>query len=170
MLMGVIYGAIGAFNHILNVLIYKVIMNLWSNLAVVLSTYCLNQIIWLSIAWTSVFSFVGITGYNLLEFGNNHPGYVIFWNFFNDFIPFLITSYRKNFRTEITTNSIMLIWFLLGYGVAGLYIAWWASGNPHLAGLNYSMLTLMVFGARILMLWNISLQYKNFREKHFILQ
>jgi hypothetical protein len=143
-------------------------MSFLSHWIVVLSTYCLNQIIWLSIAWSSVFTFVAISGYNLLAWGSQHPGYIIFWNFFNDFIPFLITLYRKNFHSTVTLNSLMLVIFLIGYGVSGLYIAWWASGNPYLAGLNYSMLTLMVFGARFLMLWNLNIQYKNFKEEHHL--
>jgi hypothetical protein len=96
----------------------------------------------------------------LIGWGSAHPGYVIFWNFFNDFIPYLITGYAQNFRKEVDNTSIGFFVLLIGYGIVGLLVAWRWKDNPNLAGLNYPLLTLMIFVARVLMIWNLNLKLK----------
>ena len=139
---------------------YKFNMKLGRMLVIVASTYCINQIIWLIIAWISVFLFIKISGFHLFHWGYIHPGYIIFWNFFNDFIPYLITSYRQNFNPKVDYGTWGLVGALVTYGIVGFYLAWKWRWNPHLNGLNYPILSLMVFGARALMIWNLCLKFK----------
>lgn len=142
-------------------------MNLINHLTIVLGGFFFNQILWIIFIYPTLYIFIQISGIDLVSWGSLHPGYVVAWNTFNDVVPYIITSIRQNFSLEVNNQDKIMSIFGILYSILGLLVAWRWSGNPHLIGLNYWLLTLIVFMVRIGLLWNLS--NKAYIMRHIIL-
>jgi hypothetical protein len=142
-------------------------MNIINHLTIVGGAFFTNQMLWIIFIYPTLYIFIEYTGIDLVEWGTNHPGYVVAWNSFNDIVPYIITSLRQNFSLEPQINDKIMTIFGILYTILGVLVAWRWSGNIHLQGLIYWLLTLIVFMVRAGLLLNLS--YKAYMIRHVIL-
>lgn len=112
---------------------------------VAIGAFFINQLLWIIFIYTFGFFFIQISGIDLVNWASLRPGYVIFWNCFNDMVPYFITSVRQNFNFNITKFDNFMVSLFFGYTLLGLLVAWRWSNNPFLLGLDYGFLTLLIF-------------------------
>ncbi len=130
--------------------------NFKTNIIIVLSNHCINQILWSMILWIFLFIWMKMTGFHGSPWLYNNPSSIILWNFFNDFVPYVMTSYGKKYSIKVGGVGYFLVVCWLLYTAIIMSFPWQLSSISH--RWNYFILWSMVLMAKVFMVWTLFLK------------